>query len=73
MNEETKDTELEETQVIGDAEVLKGAEAQAEAPTTEKGRKALSRNAKIGIAAGCAAARTRATSSPTRSPPCWTP
>lgn len=56
MNEETKDTELEETQVIGNAEVLEEAEAQAEAPATEKGRKALSRNAKIGIGVGCAAA-----------------
>lgn len=55
MSEESKDIGLEETQVIGNAEVLEGAEAQAEAPTTEKGRKALSRNAKIGIAAGCAA------------------
>lgn len=55
MSEETKDTELEETQVIGNAEVLDGAEAQAEAPATEKGWKALSRNAKIGIGVGCAA------------------
>lgn len=47
MNEETKDTELEETQVIGDVEAREGE--------PEKGRKALSRNAKIGIAAGCAA------------------
>ena len=55
MSEESKDIGLEETQVIGNAEVLEGAEAQAEAPTTEKGRKALSRNAKIGIGVGCAA------------------
>lgn len=48
MNEETKDTELEETQVIGDVEAREGEH--------ESGRKALSRNAKIGIAAGCAAA-----------------
>lgn len=56
MNEETKDTELEETQVIGGGEVREGGDAQAGAPEPEKGRKALSRNAKIGIAAGCAAA-----------------
>lgn len=48
MSEETKDTELKETQVIGDVEAREGE--------PEKGRKALSRNAKIGIAAGCAAA-----------------
>lgn len=56
MSEETKDTELEETQVIGDVEAREGGDAQAGAPEPEKGRKALSRNAKIGIAAGCAAA-----------------
>ena len=56
MSEETKDTELEETQVIGDVEAREGGDAQAGAPAPEKGRKALSRNAKIGIAAGCAAA-----------------
>lgn len=56
MNEETKDTELEETQVIGDVEAREGGDAQAGATEPEKGRKALSRNAKIGIAAGCAAA-----------------
>lgn len=56
MSEESKDIGLEETQVIGNAEVLEGAEAQAEAPAPEKGWKALSRNAKIGIAVGCAAA-----------------
>lgn len=56
MNEETKDTELEETQVIGGVEAREGGDAQAGAPEPEKGRKALSRNAKIGIAAGCAAA-----------------
>ena len=56
MNEETKDTELEETQVIGNVEAREGGDAQAGAPEPEKGRKALSRNAKIGIAAGCAAA-----------------
>lgn len=56
MNEETKDTELEETQVIGDVEASEGGEAQAGEDEAEKGRKALSRNAKIGIAAGCAAA-----------------
>lgn len=55
MSEESKDIGLEETQVIGNAEVLEGAEAQAEAPATEKGWKALSRNAKIGIGVGCAA------------------
>lgn len=55
MSEESKDIGLEETQVIGNAEVLEGAEAQAEAPAPEKGRKALSRNAKIGIGVGCAA------------------
>lgn len=55
MSEESKDIGLEETQIIGNAEVFEGAEAQAEAPTTEKGRKALSRNAKIGIGVGCAA------------------
>ena len=56
MNEETKDTELEETQVIGNVEASEGGEAQAGEDEAEKGRKALSRNAKIGIAAGCAAA-----------------
>lgn len=56
MSEETKDTELEETQVIGGGEVREGGDAQAGAPEPEKGRKALSKNAKIGIAAGCAAA-----------------
>lgn len=56
MNEETKDTELEETQVIGDVEAREDGAAQAGATEPEKGRKALSRNAKIGIAAGCAAA-----------------
>lgn len=56
MNEETKDTELEETQVIGDVEAREGGDAEAGATEPEKGRKALSRNAKIGIAAGCAAA-----------------
>lgn len=56
MSEEIKDIGLEETQVIGNAEVLEEAEAQAEAPATEKGWKALSRNAKIGIGVGCAAA-----------------
>lgn len=56
MNEETKDTELEETQVIGNVEASEGGEAQAGKGEAEKGRKALSRNAKIGIAAGCAAA-----------------
>lgn len=56
MSEESKDIGLEETQVIGNAEVVEGAEAQAEAPATEKGWKALSRNAKIGIGVGCAAA-----------------
>lgn len=55
MSEETKDMKLKETQVIGNAEVVEGAEAQAEAPATEKGWKALSRNAKIGIGVGCAA------------------
>lgn len=55
MSEESKDIGLEETQVIGNAEVLEGAEAQAEAPAPEKGWKALSRNAKIGIGVGCAA------------------
>ena len=55
MSEESKDIGLEETQVIGNAEVVEGAEAQAEAPATEKGWKALSRNAKIGIGVGCAA------------------
>lgn len=56
MSEETKDTELEETQVIGDVEAREDGEAQAREGEPEKGRKALSRNAKIGIAAGCAAA-----------------
>lgn len=56
MSEENKDTELEETQVIGGVEASEGGDAQAGAPEPEKGRKALSRNAKIGIAAGCAAA-----------------
>ena len=56
MNEETKDTELEETQVIGNVEASEGGEAQAGEGEAEKGRKALSRNAKIGIAVGCAAA-----------------
>lgn len=46
MNEETKDTELEETQAIGGGEVREGGDAQAGAPEPEKGRKALSRNAK---------------------------
>ncbi len=54
MSEETKDTELEGTQVIGGGEVREGGDAQAGATEPEKGRKALSRNAKIGIAAGCA-------------------
>lgn len=56
MSEETKDTELEETQVIGDVEAREDGEAQTREGEAEKGRKALSRNAKIGIAAGCAAA-----------------
>lgn len=56
MSEETKDTELEGTQVIGNVEANEGGEAQAEAVAYESGRKALSKNAKIGIAAGCAAA-----------------
>lgn len=56
MSEETKDTELEETQVIGGGEVREGGEAQAGEGEHESGRKALSKNAKIGIAAGCAAA-----------------
>lgn len=56
MNEETKNTELEETQVIGGVEASEGGEAQAGEGEHESGRKALSRNAKIGIAAGCAAA-----------------
>lgn len=55
MSEESKDIGLEETQVIGNAEVIEGAEAQAETPAPEKGWKALSRNAKIGIGVGCAA------------------
>lgn len=53
MSEETKDMELEQTQVIGGAEVSEGAEAQA--TEAEKGRKALSRNAKIGVGVGVAA------------------
>ena len=56
MSEETKDTELEETQVIGDVEAREDGEAQTREGEPESGRKALSRNAKIGIAAGCAAA-----------------
>lgn len=56
MSEENKDTELEETQVIGGVEASEGGEAQAGEGEHESGRKALSRNAKIGIAAGCAAA-----------------
>lgn len=56
MSKESKDIGLEETQVIGNTEEREGAESQAEAPAPEKGRKALSRNAKIGIAVGCAAA-----------------
>lgn len=56
MSEESKDIGLEETQVIGNTEEREGDESQAEAPAPEKGRKALSRNAKIGIAVGCAAA-----------------
>lgn len=56
MSEENKDTELEETQVIGGVEASDGGEAQAGEGEHESGRKALSRNAKIGIAAGCAAA-----------------
>lgn len=56
MSEETKDTELEGTKVIGNVEANEGGEAQAEAVAYESGRKALSKNAKIGIAAGCAAA-----------------
>lgn len=55
MSEETKDTELEETQVIGDVEAREDGEAQAREGEPEKGRKALSRNAKIGIGVGCAA------------------
>ena len=53
MSEETKDMELEQTQVIGGAEVSEGVEAQA--AEAEKGRKALSRNAKIGVGVGVAA------------------
>lgn len=56
MNEETKDIGLEETQVIGNVEASEGGETQAGEGEHESGRKALSRNAKIGIAAGCAAA-----------------
>lgn len=55
MNEETKDIGLEETQVIGGVEAREDDEAQTREGEPEKGRKALSRNAKIGIAAGCAA------------------
>lgn len=55
MSEESKDIGLEETQVIGDVEAREGGDAQAGAPEPEKGRKALSRNAKIGIGVGCAA------------------
>lgn len=55
MSEETKDTELEKTQVIGDVEAREDGEAQAREGEPEKGRKALSRNAKIGIGVGCAA------------------
>ena len=55
MSEETKDTELEETQVIGGVEASEGGEAQAGEGEHESGRKALSRNAKIGIGVGCAA------------------
>ena len=47
MSEETKDTELKETQVIENP----GEQAADAVPELEKGRKALSRNAKIGIAA----------------------
>lgn len=53
MSEETKDMELEQTQVMGGAEVSEGVEAQA--AEAEKGRKALSRNAKIGVGVGVAA------------------
>lgn len=52
MSEETKDTELKETQVIENP----GEQAADAVPEPKSGRKALSRNAKIGIAAGCAAA-----------------
>lgn len=48
MSEETKDMKLKETQVIGNAEVVEGAEAQAEAPATEKGWKALVAEAEEG-------------------------
>ena len=55
MNEngKTEEIELEETQVIENVEARETAETQAETP--KKGWKALSRNAKIGIGAGCAA------------------
>lgn len=55
MSEESKDIGLEETQVIGNTEAREGGEAQAGEGEAEKGRKALSRNAKIGIGVGCAA------------------
>lgn len=55
MSEETKDTELEETQVIGNAEASEGGGAQAGATEPEKGWKALSKNAKIGISVGAVA------------------
>lgn len=63
MSEESKDIGLEETQVIGNAEVLEGAEAQAEAPEPKSGRKALSRNVKIGIGVACAAVLAAAVAS----------
>lgn len=55
MNEngKTEEIELEETQVIENVEARETAETQAETP--KKGWAALSRNAKIGIGAGCAA------------------
>lgn len=51
MSEETKDTELKETQVIENP----GEQAADAVPEPKSGRKALSRNAKIGIGVGCAA------------------
>ena len=54
-SEKTKEIGLEETQVIGNAEVFEGGIPEAAADEAA-GKKALSRNAKIGIGVGCACA-----------------
>ena len=54
-SEKTKEIGLEETQVIGNAEVFEGGMPEGGADEAA-GKKALSRNAKIGIGVGCACA-----------------